>query len=42
MLPGGGGGRGTILKLENVSILDFSLLSYKPVTPVPLVSDKKY
>lgn len=41
MLPGGGGGRGTILKLENVSILDFSFLSYKPVTPFPLAGDKK-
>lgn len=33
MLPGGGGGRGTILNLENLSILDFSLLFSKPVTP---------
>lgn len=42
LLPGGGGGRGTILKFENISVLDFSLLYYKPVTPFPLAGDKKY
>ena len=40
MLPGAGGGRGTILKLENLSVLDFSLLCYKSLTPFPLAGDK--